>query len=91
MTAPTWLALARAQLAPYGYTLAPDGEIIGRSGRHTGVTVGWRRGRYSAGSDCTGIVWTGPDCGRFVAEYWFACKLHPAALAAHVTEDTSHA
>jgi hypothetical protein len=68
------LDTAAEQCAPYGWTLTSEGELVSPKGRHTGVMVGFRKGRYSAGSDA-GILWTGPDVAHFLRRFWYAEKV----------------
>ena len=64
------------QLAAYGYTLSPDGEIV-RGTKALKVRVSANGARFIATS-MIGVqhkLWSGPDIGDFVSRFWCAVRV----------------
>lgn len=74
----TWQAIAREQLAGYGYELAGADEAghfrIFRPGKpHSCVAVKFKNKCFQTyGIEAGTLLWSGPDIGRFLKDFWFA-------------------
>lgn len=73
---------ARAQVAPYGWNIDDDGRLV----RPDGITIrsvlltveSKRRRRWQVrhGADSR-LLWSGPDLGRFLADFYCARRVAP--------------
>lgn len=73
---------ARAQVAPYGWNIDDDGRLV----RPDGITIHsvllttanrGRRWQVRAVSDSRRLLWSGPDLGRFLADFYCARRVAP--------------
>ena len=73
---------ARAQVAPYGWNIDDDGRLV----RPDGITIysvllttanRGRRWQVRAVSDSRRLLWSGPDLGRFLADFYCARRVAP--------------
>lgn len=72
---------ARAQVAPYGWSIDDDGRLV----RPDGITIRsvllthhrGKRWQVRAVSDSRRLLWSGPDLGRFLADFYCARRVAP--------------
>ena len=72
---------ARAQVAPYGWNIDDDGRLV----RPDGVTIRsvllthhrGKRWQVRAVADSLRLLWSGPDLGRFLADFYCARRVAP--------------
>ena len=72
---------ARAQVAPYGWNIDDDGRLV----RPDGITIRsvlltHHRGKcwqVRAVADSRRLLWSGPDLGRFLADFYCARRVAP--------------
>lgn len=71
---------ARAQVAPYGWNIDDDGRLV----RPDGITIRsvllttanrGRRWQVRAVADSRRLLWSGPDLGRFLADFYCARRV----------------
>lgn len=73
---------ARAQVAPYGWSIDDDGRLVRPDGvaiRSVLLTTAnrGRRWQVRAVSDSRRLLWSGPDLGRFLADFYCARRVAP--------------
>lgn len=72
---------ARAQVAPYGWNIDDDGRLV----RPDGVAIRsvllthhrGKRWQVRAVADSRRLLWSGPDLGRFLADFYCARRVAP--------------
>ena len=71
-------ASARQQVAPYGWNIDDDGRLV----RPDGVVIRsvlithhrGKRWQVRAVADSRRLLWSGPDLGRFLADFYCASR-----------------
>ena len=72
---------ALAQVAPYGWGIDDDGRLV----RPDGITIRsvllthhrGKRWQVRAVADSRRLLWSGPDLGRFLADFYCARRVAP--------------
>lgn len=67
-------SLVERQLAEYGYKLSPNNEIM-KGEKNLKVVITAKGPRLYATGPSGQKLWSGPDVGRFVADFWMAKKI----------------
>lgn len=72
---------ARQQVAPYGWNIDDDGRLVRPDGvviRSVTLTTAARGERWQVrhGADKR-LLWSGPDLGRFLADFYCARRVAP--------------
>jgi hypothetical protein len=67
-------ALVEKQLAAYGYSLSPNNEIM-KGEKSLKVMVSAKGPRFYATQQSGAKLWSGPDLGNFVSNFWHAKKI----------------